>query len=165
MIKKKLKLPLLLLAVVVMMSIFYIHESKEPTLPVDGSGEYEGVSLNPEYAESRLASIEEVNLLIEEKQELIASGTLSVSEVENLTNEILDLKETKVNEVALEEMLIEALSFDDVLVMLEGEYLVIDIFTNEEITAEVFISVSRLAKEKFDSNYKVKVLKTPIEEE
>lgn len=165
MIKKKLKLPLLLLAVVVMMSIFYIHESKEPTLPVDGSGEYEGVCLNPEYAESRLASIEEVNLLIEEKQELIASGTLSVSEVENLTNEILDLKETKVNEVALEEMLIEALSFDDVLVMLEGEYLVIDIYTNEEITAEVFISVSRLAKEKFDSNYKVKVLKTPIEEE
>ena len=62
-------------------------------------------------------------------------------------------------------MLIEALSFDDVLVMLEGEYLVIDIYTNEEITAEVFISVSRLAKEKFDSNYKVKVLKTPIEEE
>ena len=164
MIKKKLKLPLLLLAVVVMMSIFYIHESKEPTLPVDGSGEYEGVSLNPEYAESRLASIEEVNLLIEEKQELIASGTLSVSEVENLTNEILELKETKVNEVALEEMLIEALSFDDVLVMLEGEYLVIDIYTNEEITAEVFISVSRLAKEKFDSNYKVKVLKTPLDE-
>lgn len=164
MIKKKLKLPLLLLAVVVMMSIFYIHESKEPTLPVGGDGEYEGTSLNPEYAESRLASIEEVNLLIEEKQNLIASGTLSVSEVEDLTNEILDLKETKVNEVALEEMLIEALSFDDVLVMLEGEYLVIDIYTNEDITTEVFISVSRLAKEKFDSNYKVKVLKTPIDD-
>ena len=48
--------------------------------------------------------------------------------------------------------------------MLEGEYLVIDIYTNSEITAEVFISVSRLAKEKFNSNYKVKVLKTPIEE-
>ena len=28
----------------------------------------------------------------------------------------------------------------------------------------IFISVSRLAKEKFNSNYKVKVLKTPIEE-
>ena len=58
----------------------------------------------------------------------------------------------------------DALSFDDVLVMLEGEYLVIDIYTNSEITTEVFISVSRLAKEKFDANYKVKVLKTPIEE-
>ena len=68
MIKKKLKLPLLILAVVVMMSIFYIHESKEPTIPVGGTSELEGVSLNPEYAESRLASIEEVNLLIEEKE-------------------------------------------------------------------------------------------------
>lgn len=164
MIKKKLKLPLLILAVVVMMSIFYIHESKEPTIPVGGTSELEGISLNPEYAESRLASIEEVNLLIEEKEELIAAGNLSVTEIEELTNEILQLRETKVNEVALEEILMDTLSFDDVLVMLEGEYLVIDIYTNSEITAEVFISVSRLAKEKFNSNYKVKVLKTPIEE-
>ena len=66
--------------------------------------------------------------------------------------------------LALEEMLIEALSFDDVLVVLEGEYLVIDVYTNNDITAEVFISVTRLAKEKFDSNYKVKVIKTPIED-
>ena len=164
MIKKKLKLPILLLAVVVMMSIFYIHESKEPTLPVDGNGELEGVSLNPEYAESRIADIAEVNLLIEEKEELIASGNLSVLEIENLTKEINELKETKINEVALEEMLIEALSFDDVLVLLEGEYLVIDVYTNNDITAEVFISVTRLAKEKFDSNYKVKVIKTSIED-
>ena len=164
MIKKKLKLPLLILAVVVMMSIFYIHESKEPTVPVGGGNELEGVSLNPEYAESRLASIEEVNLLIEEKEELIAAGNLSITEIEELTNEILQLRETKVNEVALEEILMDALSFDDVLVMLEGEYLVIDIYTNTDITTEVFISVSRLAKEKFDSNYKVKVLKTPITE-
>ena len=61
-------------------------------------------------------------------------------------------------------MLIEALSFDDVLVILENDYLVIDIYTNNELTKDVFISVSRLAKEKFDSNYKVKVIKTPIEE-
>ena len=125
---------------------------------------YPHVSLNPEYAESRIALIEEVNLLIEEKEELIASGNLSVLEIEALTNEIDELKETKINEVALEEMLIEALSFDDVLVILEGEYLVIDVYTNTDITAEVFISVTRLAKEKFDSNYKVKVIKTPIED-
>lgn len=164
MIKKKLKLPLLILAVVVMMSIFYIHESKQPTVPVGGGSEYEGVSVNPKYAESRLESIEEVNLLIEEKEELIAAGNLSINEIEELTNEILQLRENKVNEVALEEILMDTLSFDDVLVMLEGEYLVIDIYTNTELTSEVFISVSRLAKEKFDSNYKVKISKTPIEE-
>ena len=54
--------------------------------------------------------------------------------------------------------------FTDGTFLLEGEYLVIDVYTNNDITAEVFISVSRLAKEKFDSNYKVKVIKTSIED-
>ena len=164
MIKKKLKLPILLLAVVVMMSVFYIHESKQPTVPVDNDTDLNTVNLNPEYAETRLANLEEVSLLIEEKEKKIAQGNLSVNEIEIINNEINFLKETKIKEVALEEMLIEALSFDDVLVILENDYLVIDIYTNNELTKDVFISVSRLAKEKFDSNYKVKVIKTPIEE-
>ena len=36
------------------------------------------------------------------------------------------------------------------------------LFYDKELTKDVFISVSRLAKEKFDSNYKVKVIATPI---
>ena len=162
MIKKKLKLPILLFAVVVMMSVFYIHESKQPTVPVDNGDNNSEVSLNPEYAETRLANIEEVSLLIEEKEKKIAAGNLSVNEIEIINNEIEFLRETKIKEVALEEMLIEALSFEDVLVILEDEYLVIDIYTDKELTKEVFISVTRLAKEKFDSNYKVKVIQTPI---
>ena len=164
MIKKKLKLPILLFAVVVMMSIFYIHESKQPTVPVDNGSELEEASLNPEYAEARLSNIEQVNLLIEEKEKKIAGGNLGVNEIEIINSEIDFLRETKIKEVALEEMLIEALSFDDVLVVLEEEYIVIDVYTNSDVTKEVFISVSRLAKEKFDSNYKVKVIKTPIED-
>ena len=164
MIKKKLKLPILLFAVVVMMSVFYIHESKQPTVPVDNDGNTPSVSLNPEYAEARLANISEVSLLIEEKEKKIAEGNLSVNEIEIINNEINYLKETKINEVALEEILIESLSFVDVLVILEDEYLVIDIYTNTELTKEVFISVTRLAKEKFDSNYKVKLIQTPIED-
>ena len=103
-------------------------------------------------------------MLIEEKEKLISSGTLSVTEVNQINNEINELKETKLNEVALEQMLIDALSFVDVLVVLEEDYLVIDVYTSNELTNEMFISVSRLAKEKFDSNYKVKVIKTPIED-
>ena len=164
MIKKKLKLPILLLAVVVMMSVFYIHESKQPTVPVDNGDNQQEVTLNPEYAEARLANIEEVSLLIEEKEKKIAAGNLNVNEIEIINNEIEFLRETKLKEVALEEMLIEALSFEDVLVILEDEYLVIDIYTDSELTKEVFISVTRLAKEKFDTNYKVKVIKTPIED-
>ena len=164
MIKKKLKLPILLFAVVIMMSVFYIHESKQPTVPVDNGDGLQGVSINPEYAETRLANIEEVSLLIEEKEKKIAEGNLSVNEIEIINSEIDFLRETKVKEVALEEMLIEALSFEDVLVILEDEYLVIDIYTDEELTKDIFISVTRLAKEKFDSNYKVKVIQTPIED-
>ena len=164
MIKKKLKLPILLFAVVVMMSVFYIHESKQPTVPVDNGDNNQEVTLNPEYAETRIANIEEVSLLIEEKEKKIAEGNLNVNEIEIINNEIEFLKETKIKEVALEEILIEALSFEDVLVILEGEYLVIDIYTDEELTKEVFISVTRLAKEKFDTNYKVKVIQTPIED-
>ena len=164
MLKKKIKLPLLIFAVVVMMSVFYIHESKQPTTPVNGGGELNEVSLNPEYANARLENIQNVNLLIEEKEKLISSGTLSVTEVNQINNEINELKETKLNEVALEQMLIDALSFVDVLVVFEEDYLVIDVYTSNELTNEMFISVSRLAKEKFDSNYKVKVIKTPIED-
>ena len=119
---------------------------------------------NPVYAETRLSNIAEVNLLIEEKEKKIASGNLSVNEIEIINSEIDFLRETKIKEVALEEMLIEALSFDDVLVVLDEEYIVIDVYTNSNVTKEVFISVSRLAKEKFNSNYKVKVIKTPIED-
>ena len=147
-----------------MMSVFYIHESKQPTVPVDNGDNQQEVTLNPEYAEARLANIEEVSLLIEEKEKKIAAGNLTVNEIEIINNEIEFLRETKLKEVALEEMLIEALSFEDVLVILEDEYLVIDIYTDSELTKEVFISVTRLAKEKFDTNYKVKVIKTPIED-
>ena len=164
MLKKKIKLPLLLFAVVVMMSIFYIHESKQPTIPVDGDGQLNEITLNPDYADARLANIESVNLLIEEKERLISSGTLGVDDVSKLNAEINELKETKLNEVALEQMLIDSLDFVDVLVVLEGKFLVIDVYTELEITPEMFISVSRLAKEKFDSNYTVKVVRTPIED-
>lgn len=55
--KKKLRLPILLLAVVVMMSIFYIHEANKTTDPV-GSPSLDSSTTNPDYAEARMKSIE-----------------------------------------------------------------------------------------------------------
>lgn len=161
--KKKFRLPILLLAVVVMMSVFYIHEANQPSEPVD-SPNLEMTTTNPEYAEARLRSIEEVNSLIEESEAKIASGTLSLEEVEKENEMISSLKETKMNEIALEEMIMASLNFDDVLVLLEEEYIVIDVYTEDEITTEVFISVSRLAKEKFDENYIVKLVRSTSDE-
>ncbi len=157
--KKKLRLPILLLAVVVMMSIFYIHEANKTSEPV-GSPGLDASTTNPEYAEARMKSIEEVNQLIEESEEKIASGTLTVAQVEQENAKIVSLRQTKMNEIALEEMIMASLNFEDVLVLLENGVIVVDVYTEQELTKATFISISRLAKEKFDTNYTVKLSST-----
>lgn len=159
--KKKIKLPILLLAVVVMMSIFYINEANKVTEPVD-SPNLDTVTTNQEFAEARIKSIEEVNALIEESEAKIASGELTVAEIEAENALINRLRQTKVNEVALEEMIMALLNYEDVLVLLEDEYLVIDVYCEEELTKNTFIKISKLAKEKFDDNYIIKLSKTEI---
>ena len=161
--KTKFKLPMLLLAVVVMMSIFYINEATKTDEPVVAPS-LESTTKNPDFAEARIKSIEEVNALIEESEAKIASGKLSVAEVELETNLINSLRQTKVDEIALEEMIMSALNYEDVLVLLEEEYLIVDVYTEEELTREVFINISRLAKEKFDANYKLKLTSSTSEE-
>lgn len=160
--KKKLRLPILLLAVVVMMSIFYIHEARKTNEPVSAPN-LETTSTNPEYAEARMKSIEEVNALIEESEAKIASGKLTVNEIEKETALIASLRQTKMNEIALEEMIMASLNFEDVLVLLEDNYVVIDVYTKEELTKATFISISRLAKEKFNNDYTVKLSKSSSE--
>lgn len=157
--KKKLSLPILLLAVVVMLSIFYIKEADKTSDPVAGPS-LEQTTTNADYAEARLQSITEVNALILECEQKIASGKLSMDEVLEQNEMISSLKETKINEIALEEMIMASLDYDDVLVLLEGDYLMIDIYTDEELTVATFIKVSRLAKEKFPNDVTVKLSST-----
>ena len=157
--KKKIKLPILLLAVVVMLSIFYIREANKTVEPVGGSS-LESTTTNAMYAEARLESIAEVNSLIKECEAKIASGELTSTEVE-LQNALISMyKQNKIYEIELEEMIMAALNYDDVLVLLEEDYIVIDIYTEEELTVETFIKVSKLAKEKFSADYTVKVSTT-----
>lgn len=158
--KKKLKLPILLLAVVIMLSIFYIKEAKNtPTTPANGD-DLETSTLNPDFTEARLLSIEEANSQIKEWEESIASGSLTATQVKETTAKISNLKEVKHQEVALEETLIELNKYDDVLVLLGEEYLVIDIYTEEDITVAKFIELAKLAKESFGRECKVKVKTT-----
>lgn len=157
--KKKLRLPILLLAVVVMMSIFYIHEANKTEEPVAGPS-LDTQTTNPDYAEARMQSIAEVNALIEESEARIASGTLTLEEIKAENDLIATLRQNKINEIALEEMIMASLDFEDVLVLLEGDFIVIDVYTDEELTVMTFVSITRLAKEKFDSNYTVKLSKT-----
>ncbi len=155
--KKKLRLPILLLAVVVMLSIFYIREAnKTKETPVTGPT-LTPTTTNAEFAEARLQKLEEVQAMIKECESKIAEGKLSAKEIAEQNALIVSLKETKANEIALEEMIMAALNYDDVLVLLEDGVIAIDVYTEETLTVQTFIKVSRLAKEKFSSNYTVKL--------
>ena len=72
--KKKLKLPILLLALVAMMSIFYIKEARNSIDDKETNGDVlNSTNLNPEFSELRLKHLEEVNLELGEYEEKIAS--------------------------------------------------------------------------------------------
>ena len=101
---------MILLAVVVMLSVFYIKEADKTIDPVGGSS-LEQSSTNPDFAEARLQSIQEVNAIIEDCEMKIASGKLTAVEVERENALINSLKEIKVNEIALEEMIMAALDY------------------------------------------------------
>ncbi|MBE6137944.1 MAG: SpoIIIAH-like family protein [Erysipelotrichaceae bacterium] len=162
--KKKLRLPILLLAVVIMLSIFYIKEaSNNNSDPVSGD-DLNASSLNPEFTEARLLSLEEANNEIDELEASIAAGNLTAVEVSNTTAKIQELKNIKHQEASLEATLIEMNSYDDVLVLLGEEALVIDIYTEDEITVSKFVELARLAKGSFGSDTVVKVITTSMNE-
>lgn len=150
--KRKLKLPILLTAVVVMLSIFYIKEanSKRDTAPVNGD-DLDVSVLNPEFTEARLQRLEAVNLQIEELEMLIAGGTLSADMVSETTAQIDELKEVKRLEADLEDVLMTQMDYDDVLVLLTDQEVVVDVYTDIEIDTLDKIEILKLAAKNFDS--------------
>lgn len=155
---KKLKLPILLLAVVIMLSVFYIKEAQNADLTDDvSSPNLNSQTLNPDFTEARLQSIDEVNSLIEGYQNDIASGSLTSLEVKEANEMINELIELKNLEVSLETALKSSLGYDDVLVEIEDGYAVINVYTDEIIDQADFVSIARLTEATFDTSYIVKV--------
>ena len=161
---KKLKLPILLLAVVVMLSIFYIKEVQNGEInnPVDG-GNVVVSPLNPEFTEGRLLSIAKTNELIEGYQKEIASGNLSAEEVLETTALINELLELKDNELALEQAIAQTLKYDDIFVLADGEYIIVNVYTEEEFNQANFIAVARIAKTIFEDSIVKVELSNPLE--
>lgn len=158
--KKNYKLPILLLAVVVMLSIFYIKEANtsevEDTLA--NSDLIEVSTLNPDFTEARLQSISEVETKVDALEAKIASGELEASEVEEANIEIDNLILTKNNEIALEEEILALYdNFLDVLVLLNDDSIDVSIYDDEELNSSDFIAISRLSYQIFSSDYKVVV--------
>ncbi len=159
---RKNKIPLLLLAVVVMLSIFYIQQTKNqsPTTPVNGGG-ITGEVKYSEYASLRLNLLEVRNEEINQLEAKIAAGNLTSAELETTVASINQIYNLKYSEVDLENQII-SLGYDDVFVCTTGKNIKINILT-DDFTTDDFVTVALLAKEKFARNYAVSVQLTSPE--
>lgn len=164
--KRKLKLPILLLAVVVMLSIFYIKEANDKDAPVGNNNDDNLLlsNLNPEFTEARLERMESLNSEILELEELIAGGTLTADKVLETTVMIDELKEIKSNETSLEVIIMEELEYDDVLVIFEDDWVSIDIYTELEASSLPKIQIIRMAMDSFGSECGVSIATSNIYE-
>lgn len=155
---KKNKLPLFLLALVVMLSVYYINDTKtnknNETQNTSGSIKYHT------YAESRLEVMKNRTKDIEGYEAVVASGELSSIEVENTLLKVDAIYKLNYSEVALENEII-ALGYDDVFVYVADGKVNIDILTDTFSQTE-FVNVALLSKAKFDTNYIVTIHTTAL---
>ena len=158
---KKNKLPIFLLALVVMLSIYYINDTKDNQddpndIIVNGDSKY------AEYAKLRLELLVERTSTIEEYESQIVDSQLTNEDIEDimiLVNKIYDLN---YSEVELENS-IKALGYDDVFVCVEDYKVNIDILT-DSFSDEEFINVALLSKNIFDTNFVVYIHTTSVTE-
>ena len=148
--KRKLKVPVLLLAIVIMLSIFYIKEANSnPNLePVVGD-DLDVSVLNPEFTEARINRANEVSAQILEWEGLIAEGSLSADKVLETTLLIDDLKNIRTLETALEISIASEMEYDDVLVILNNDELIIDVYTENEVDSMTYVSLMKMGYQSF----------------
>lgn len=150
---KKCILPIFLLAMVVVLSVFYIKQSTDDVVnPVNGNDDTSVVS---DFANKRLEILEKRSEKIDELEAVIASGTLTNSEINQTVDEINDLYYLKYTEVELEDLII-GLGYQDSLVIIDNTNVSVTII-DDELTSSDFISIANVVKNKMGNNYKLTV--------
>ena len=148
---KKSILPIFLLAMVVVLSVFYIKKTTtDDSKEVSNSGEQTVLST---FASKRLEILDLRSVMIDKLEEEIASGSLTSQEIEAKVNEINDLYYLKYTETSLEDAICE-LGFKDSLVVIEDKNVSI-LIIDDELTAEDFINVAGVVKTELGNGYKV----------
>lgn len=150
---KKCILPIFLLAMVVVLSVFYIKQSTDDVVnPVNGNDDTSVVS---DFANKRLEILEKRSEKIDELEAVIASGTLTNSEINQTVDEINDLYYLKYTEVELEDLIV-GLGYQDSLVIIDNTNVSVTII-DDELTSSDFISIANIVKNKIGNNYKLTV--------
>ncbi|MFI3251519.1 MAG: SpoIIIAH-like family protein [bacterium] len=150
---KKNKLSLFLLAVVMMLSIYYINMPEEgiiaPTVSENITTEH------PEFASMRLEILAQREEYVVDLENIIASDTYSddmKSDAFETMQEILELTELEV----LAETFVENLGYLDCFVVNEDNFVSVYIL-NYVPTTQEFIEITSIMKDVFGSNIKVEV--------
>lgn len=146
---KKHKLSLFLLAMVAMLSVYYIMIPEEgPTAPVDAAPD--GFVRYQQFGQMRLEIIDDRNSQVAVYEEKIVSATVSLTDVEEYILEIETLTTLTEKEVYLESIIVD-LGFEDSLVFLEDDVVNISVLA-ENFTVEEYIEIATVAKEEFGNN-------------
>lgn len=151
---KKHRLSLFLLAMVMMLSVYYVlMPTDEGSLPVDG-GDTNFVRYQ-QFGQLRLEIIDERATEVALYQSKISEATVSVSEKEEYMLEIEVLANLTEKEVSLEQEVI-LLGYEDTLVFFDDGILNISVL-NDGSTKEETVQIILIAKEAFKEASKVMV--------
>lgn len=148
---KKSILPIFLLAMVVVLSVFYIK--KTTTDDVEGASAKEEQTVLSTLASKRLEVLDYRSSMIDKLEEEIASGTLIDTEIEAKVTQINDLYYLKYTETSLEDSICE-LGFEDSLVIIEDKNVSIMVI-DDELSVDDFISIAQVIKMELGNNYKI----------
>lgn len=151
---KKHRLSLFLLAMVAMLSVYYVLMPQgEVDAPV--VSEPDGFTRYEDFAKIRLALATERNEEIKSFENKIVDKSVSVVLIEQYIKEIDEITKLTEKEVYLESVIVD-LGYEDSLVVIEENVLNVSVL-GETFTVEEYIEVAKLAKEEFGKDVLVVV--------
>lgn len=152
---KKNILPIFLLALVVVLSVFYIKQEPKDSDVNTNLDNFDTTELDSEFASKRLEVLKDRSKEIEELETMVAVGGLSDSEIANILDQINDIYYLKYQEVELEDAIL-LLGYEECLVLIDDYSVNVSIVT-DTLTYQEFIEIANLVKDKTSELYKVSI--------
>ena len=152
---KKNILPIFLLALVVVLSVFYIKQEPKDSDVNSSLDDFNTTELDSEFASKRLEVLKDRSKEIEELETMVSKGELTEVEIANVLDQINDIYYLKYQEVELEDAIV-LLGYEECLVLIDDYSVNVSILT-DTLTYQEFIEIANLVKDKTSQNYKVSI--------
>ena len=144
---KKHRLSLLLLAMVAMLSVYYVlMPQDDPLAPV--GAQPSGNVRYQDFAEMRLEITDDRNSQVAQFEAKIVDATVSLTDVENFILEIETITTLTEKEVYFESIVVN-LGFEDSLVFLDEDNVLNVSVLAEKFSVEEYIEIATIAKDEF----------------